>query len=62
MWRILALSLVMLGVVLYVPQVADLFRVSALNAEDLGWCALFAFAGVVWFEIWKAVSAAVEES
>ncbi|MEO0007160.1 MAG: hypothetical protein RJA20_1356 [Bacteroidota bacterium] len=62
MWRILALSLVMLGAVLYVPQVADLFRVSALHADDLGWCALFAFAGVVWFEIWKAVSAGVEES
>lgn len=56
LWRILGLSLVMLGIVLYAPPVASLFRVSILHADDLGWCALFAFIGVAWFEVWKAVS------
>lgn len=59
LWRILGLSLVMLGIVLYVPPVAALFRVSILHADDLGWCALFALVGVAWFEAWKAVSAKV---
>lgn len=57
LWRILGLSLVMLGIVLYVPPVAALFRVSVLHPDDLGWCALFAFVGVAWFEVWKAIGA-----
>jgi len=55
LWRILGASLVMLGMVLYIPQVSGLFRVGAMHADDLGWCALFAFIGVCWFEIWKVI-------
>jgi Ca2+-transporting ATPase len=55
LWQILGASLVMLGMVLYIPQVSGLFRVGAMHADDLGWCALFAFIGVFWFEIWKVI-------
>ncbi len=50
---ILGASLVMLGAVLYVPFLAGLFRVAPLSVEEIGRCALAAFCGVAWFEVWK---------
>jgi Ca2+-transporting ATPase len=52
---ILALSLILLGTILYVPFLADLFQVQALSLAALGTCLLAGFFSTMWFEVWKLV-------
>jgi Ca2+-transporting ATPase len=50
---ILGISMLMLLAILYVPFLADLFRVASLPALELGRCALAGFASAAWFELYK---------
>lgn len=52
---ILGVSLVMLAAVLYMPFVAELFRVAPISFVEIGWCAMAAFVSVAWFEVWKVL-------
>jgi Ca2+-transporting ATPase len=54
-WWILALALLALGIVIYVPPVSSLFRFSALNPIDFLICLGSGFVGIIWFEIFKVV-------
>ncbi len=52
---ILGISVVMLLAILYVPFLAQLFKMGTLPLADLGWCVLAGFVSVAWFEVYKAI-------
>ncbi len=52
---ILAISILMLLGILYIPSIALVFRMAPLSAADFGWCMLAGFASVLWFEVYKGV-------
>lgn len=52
---ILGISVVMLLAILYVPFLAQLFKMGTLPLVDLGWCVLAGFVSVGWFEVYKAI-------
>jgi Ca2+-transporting ATPase len=53
LWWITVGTLVMLGLLLYVPALQNLFRVSPLSPADLLLCATAAALSVAGFEILK---------
>jgi Ca2+-transporting ATPase len=54
-WWILALALLALGLVIYVPPLSSLFRFRALNPIDFLICLGAGFVSIIWFEIFKVV-------
>ncbi|MDG0818140.1 cation-translocating P-type ATPase [Bdellovibrio svalbardensis] len=54
LWWVIAGSLIILFLVLYVPPLRTLFRFSFLHPLDLGLALSSAFISIVWFEFWKA--------
>jgi len=52
---ILGISILLLLAILYVPFLANTFKMGVLPVADLGWCALAGFLSVVWFEVYKAL-------
>jgi Ca2+-transporting ATPase len=54
---ILAISMVMLAAILYVPFLAAMFAVAPLAPVDLGICALAGFSQLAWFEAYKLIMA-----
>ncbi len=54
-WQILALAILALLLVIYVPPLASLFVFTALAPLDLAICFVAGFGSIVWFEIYKVV-------
>jgi len=52
---ILGVSAAMLLAILYVPLLANLFRMMPLSVPDLLCCVLAGFASMAWFEVYKAI-------
>jgi Ca2+-transporting ATPase len=55
MWWIAALALAVLGIVLYVPFIRELFEFSTLHPNDLALCAAAGFSSLFWLEALKFV-------
>lgn len=53
LWIIVAITLFLLAVVLYVPAFSHFFGVTGLTPLQLALAAFAAFASVLWVEIWK---------
>jgi Ca2+-transporting ATPase len=54
-WWILALALLALGLIIYVPPLSSLFHFSPLYPVDFIICFASGFVSIIWFEIFKAV-------
>ena len=54
-WWILGGALLALGLVLYVPQLRNLFQFSLLQPVDLLTCVVAAVVSIAWFEIFKGI-------
>ncbi|WP_462252398.1 cation-translocating P-type ATPase [Ferruginibacter sp.] len=52
---IIGSTLIFIGVMIYVPFVRDLFRLSQLSFEVIVACIVVAIAGTLWIDIWKIV-------
>jgi Ca2+-transporting ATPase len=50
---VLLVTLLFLAVIELVPVVRDLFGMTLLSGTQLLYCALIAFAAVMWIELWK---------
>ncbi|MEI6409864.1 MAG: cation-translocating P-type ATPase [Bacteroidota bacterium] len=50
---ILALSMILLAAILYIPFLAQLFRVQALSLGAFMMCLLAGVLSTMWFEVWK---------
>ncbi len=55
LWAVVAGTVFFLAMVLYVPGIQKIFKFTTLHAEDIGLCAAAGIAGVVWFELLKAI-------
>ncbi|MBC8083417.1 MAG: cation transporting ATPase C-terminal domain-containing protein, partial [Hymenobacter sp.] len=55
LWLMLALTLGLLLVTLWVPAAQRLFEFAPASAVALGWCALAALVGVGWVEVYKVL-------
>jgi Ca2+-transporting ATPase len=55
MWIVVIAALVLLGLVLSVPLLLELFRFTPLSVGELGLCAIAGFISVIWFEGYKFV-------
>jgi Ca2+-transporting ATPase len=53
LWWVVASALGMLGAVLYVPALREIFRMAPLHGDDLLLCLGAGVVGVVWFEVVK---------
>jgi len=56
LWAVSAGALTLLGLVLYVPFLNDLLRISTLGARDVTICGVAGGATIVWFEILKIIT------
>ena len=54
LWWIIALAVIILGLVLYLPSLQSLFQFGVLSATDLLLCLLAGGTSVLWFEALKA--------
>ena len=54
LWWVIGAALALLGLVLFVPALRDLFRVALLHADDLALVLVTGLASVAWFEISEA--------
>jgi Ca2+-transporting ATPase len=54
-WQILALALIALILVIYVPPLSGLFQFTALAPLDLLICLVAGFGSIIWFEVCKVV-------
>ena len=52
-WWVIGGAAVVLGLVLFVPYLRDLFRFAPLSAGEIGLCAAAGLGSVVWFEVSK---------
>jgi P-type Ca2+ transporter type 2C len=52
---IIGSTFIFIGVMIYVPFVRDLFRLSQLSFEMIAACIVVAIAGTLWIDIWKIV-------
>jgi Ca2+-transporting ATPase len=52
---ILAATIILLAMILYIPFAAAFFRIAPLNGIHLIWVIITAFVCVIWFEIFKLV-------
>ncbi len=55
LWVVTVGALALLALVLYVPALRDLFRLSVLHPLDLGICAGAGAVSVIWFEVMKVL-------
>ncbi|MEO6844023.1 MAG: cation-translocating P-type ATPase [Ginsengibacter sp.] len=55
MITMLSATLALLGMILYIPSFASFFRITSLNAMQIGWTIITAFISVIWFEVYKLV-------
>ena len=55
LWWVMGSALGMLGLVLYVPALREVFRMAPLHANDLGLCLGAGVVGVAWFETLKVI-------
>ncbi len=55
-WSVLAGALLVLGFVIYVPFLRQLFRFSYLHAADLAICLVAGVVSVLWFEGFKVIN------
>jgi len=55
LWWVLSGALVFLGIVLYVPQLRELFKFSYLHGTDILICAAAGIFSILWFEMMKIV-------
>ncbi len=55
MWIVIGAAMLLLGLVLFVPFLRDLFRFTPLTMGELGLCAVAGLLSVVWFEGYKWV-------
>lgn len=55
MWIVVIAALVLLGLVLSIPLLLELFRFTPLTIGELGMCAIAGFISVIWFEGYKFV-------
>jgi Ca2+-transporting ATPase len=53
LWTVTLGGLALLGLVLYVPFLSNLLRISSLELFDLAGCIAVGFACILWFEAWK---------
>ena len=53
LWWITLATLTALGLAIYLPPVAAVFRFAPLGAAEIGLAFAAGFAGVVWSEGWK---------
>ncbi len=53
LWRVTGAALLLLGLVLYVPPLRELFRFAPLHASDLFFCVAAGVVSVLWFELFK---------
>ena len=53
LWLMLALTLAMLVVSMWLPPIRELAQFTTVSGADLGWCAGWSLAGVVWIELYK---------
>ncbi|MBK9337855.1 MAG: cation-transporting P-type ATPase [Lewinellaceae bacterium] len=56
-WVMLAIATGILGAVLFVPWLNDLFKMDPLTWGEIGLCAAVAALSVGWFEVWKWIRA-----
>jgi P-type Ca2+ transporter type 2C len=52
---IIGSTLIFIGVMIYVPFVRNLFRLSQLSFEMIAACIVVAIAGTLWIDIWKII-------
>jgi Ca2+-transporting ATPase len=53
LWTVTAGALTLLGLVLYIPFLNSLLRISSLGFHDLVLCGVAGSASILWFEAWK---------
>ena len=53
LWWVVCGAGVMLGLVLSVPALRDVFHMGALQPQEVELCVLAGFLSVGWFEVWK---------
>jgi Ca2+-transporting ATPase len=46
-------TLALLALILYIPSFSSFFKITSLNAMQIGWSAVTAFVSVIWFELYK---------
>jgi Ca2+-transporting ATPase len=56
LWGIAVATLCALGLAIYAPPVASVFRFAALSAGDLAIALAAGIAGAAWLEVWKALA------
>jgi len=56
LWWVIGGAVVLLGLVLYVPVLRELFRFGELHWIDLGVCLLAGAGSILWFEAFKVLS------
>jgi Ca2+-transporting ATPase len=57
LWWVTGGAVVLLGLVLYIPFLRDLFRFSVLHPIDIFICLTAGVVSVLWFEVMKTMSA-----
>lgn len=50
---VIVATLVMLGLILYIPSFSSFFKITSLNGMQIGWTIATAFVSVIWFEVYK---------
>jgi Ca2+-transporting ATPase len=46
-------TLTLLAMILYIPSFSSFFKITSLDAMQIGWSAATAFVSVIWFEVYK---------
>ena len=46
-------TLALLAMILYIPSFSSFFKITSLNAMQIGWSVVTAFVSVIWFEVYK---------
>ncbi|HJY23394.1 MAG TPA: cation-translocating P-type ATPase, partial [Hanamia sp.] len=46
-------TLALLAMILYIPSFSPFFKITSLNAMQIGWSVVTAFVSVIWFEVYK---------
>ena len=52
---ILAATISLLAMILYIPSFANFFRIASLNGTHLVWVITTSFISVIWFEVYKLI-------
>jgi Ca2+-transporting ATPase len=62
LWWVMSGALAILFIVLYVPELRDLFRFSTLHTIDLVICVGAGAMTFIWFELWKRIRRPLKSS